>query len=168
MIYRNNDIQINFTDTTKKGVTGTTIQTVLGVIPISANTFQNYDTFFVEGLFVSSATSATLRIYVNTGQTVTSSATQIMIRGVSSGLVTQIQERTINIIKSDGNVSEVSPDIGTNFAASGTGIVTDFRSTTATIASIDWTKDNYIFFTAALGLGATNYIDQYYIKVWTE
>ncbi len=167
MIYRNNDIQINFTDTTKKGVTGTTTETVLGVIPISANTFQNYDTFFVEGLFVSSATSATIRMYVNTGQTVTSSATQIMIRGVVPGLATQIQERTINIVTANG-LGSPTPNVGTNFAASGTGIFTDFRSTTATIAPIDWTKNNFIFFTVVLGSGATNFIDQYYIKVWTE
>lgn len=166
MIYSNNNIEINFTDTTKIGVTGATIESILGVLPIPANTFKNNDTFFVEGLFVSSATTGTIKIYVNTGQTV-SGAVQIMTRSIASGLVTQIQERTINIVRANG-LGSPTPDVGTNFAASGTGIVTDFRSTTATIAAIDWTKDNFIFFTATIGTGIDVYIDQYYIKVWTE
>ena len=60
MIYKNNNIQINFTDTTKKGVTGSTFETILGVIPISGNTFKNMDTFYVEGLFSSSASNKLL------------------------------------------------------------------------------------------------------------
>jgi hypothetical protein len=171
MIYKNNNIQINFTDTTKKGFTGTTIfDIILGVIPISGNTFKNMDTFYVEGLFSSSISGSTgsIKLYVGSGETLTG-AQQIMNRSVASGSVFQIQERTIHIVRANG-AFDVTPDAGTNFAASGTGIVTDFRSTTSTIASIDWTKDKFIFFTTSISAGATggSFIDQYYIKVWTE
>jgi hypothetical protein len=90
-----------------------------------------------------------------------------MSRTFATGRVFQIQERTIHIVRANG-VFDVTPDAGTNFAASGTGIVTDFRSTTSTIASIDWTTNKFIFFTVNLGMGTGNFIDQYYIKVWTE
>jgi hypothetical protein len=167
MIYKNNNIQINFTDTTKKGVTGSTFETILGVIPISGNTFKNMDTFYVEGLFSSSAsTTGSVKLYVGSGETLTG-AQQIMSRTFATGRVFQIQERTIHIVRANG-VFDVTPDAGTNFAASGTGIVTDFRSTTSTIASIDWTTNKFIFFTVNLGMGTGNFIDQYYIKVWTE
>ena len=168
MIRYGNNIPFNFTTNGPITATGTTTETILCSVSISGGTFKSGDVVFIEGMFDSKTTlGVTTKMYVNTGSTI-SGATQIMSRGLSAGDTWQIQERVLHIVRGDGSMTGTTPDRGTIFAASGTNNVTDFRSTTNSIASIDWTTDKVIFFTGTLGsASAGNYIDQYFMKVWT-
>ena len=168
MIRYGNNIPINFTTRGVNQVSGTTTETILCGVSIPGGTFKSGDVVFIEGMFDSKSTSSTvMKMYVNTGSTITS-ATQIMIRSLSAGDTWQIQERVLHIVRGDGSMTGTTPDRGTIFAASGTNNVTDFRSTTDSVASIDWTTDKVIFFTGTLNSAAAgNYIDQYFMKVWT-
>jgi hypothetical protein len=168
MIRYGNDISINFTTRGINRASGTTTETILSSVSISGGTFKSGDVVFIEGMFDSKTTSALIvKMYVNTGSTI-AAATQIMSRSLSSGDMWQIQERVLHIVRGDGSMTGTTPDRGTIFAASGTNNVTDFRSTTDSIASIDWTTNKVIFFTGTLNSAAAgNYIDQYFMKVWT-
>ena len=168
MIRYVNDITINFTTRRVNRASGTTTETILSSVSISGGTFKSGDVVFIEGMFDSKTTlGVTTKIYVNTGSTITA-ATQIMSRSISAGDTWQIQERVLHIVRGDGSMTGTTPDRGTIFAASGTANVTDFRSTTNSIASIDWTTNKVIFFTGTLNSSAAgNYIDQYFMKVWT-
>jgi len=168
MIRYGNNIPINFTTNGVNRASGTTTETVLCSVSISGGSFKSGDVVFIEGMFDSKTTlGVTTKIYVNTGSTITA-ATQIMSRAISAGDTWQIQERVLHIVRGDGSMTGTTPDRGTIFAASGTANFTDFRSTTNSIASIDWTTDKVIFFTGKLNSAAAgNYIDQYFMKVWT-
>jgi hypothetical protein len=168
MIRYGNNIPFNFTTNGPITATGTTTETILCSVSISGGTFKSGDVVFIEGMFDSKTTlGLSTKIYVNTGLTITA-ATQIMTRGLSAGDTWQIQERVLHIVRGDGSMTGTTPDRGTIFAASGTGIVNDIRSTTNSIASIDWTTNKVIFFTGTLNSAAAgNYIDQYFMKVWT-
>ena len=168
MIRNGNHIPINFTTRGVNSASGTMTETILSSVSISGGTFKSGDVVFIEGMFDSKTTSGvTTKMYVNTGSTI-AGATQIMSRGIDAGDTWQIQERVLHIVRGDGSMTAATPDRGTIFAASGTANVTDFRSTTNSIASIDWTTNKVIFFTGTLGSAAHgNYIDQYFMKVWT-
>ena len=168
MIRYGNNIPINFTTRGVNRVSGTTTETILSSVSISGGTFKSGDVVFIEGMFDSKTTlGVTTKMYVNTGSTITA-ATQIMSRTISAGDTWQIQERVLHIVRGDGSMTAATPDRGTIFAASGANNFTDFRSTTNSIASIDWTTNKVIFFTGTLGsASAGNYIDQYFMKVWT-
>jgi hypothetical protein len=168
MIRYGNDIPINFTTRGVNRASGTTTETILSSVSISGGIFKSGDVVFIEGMFDSKTTfGVTTKIYVNTGSTITA-ATQIMSRTISAGDTWQIQERVLHIVRGDGSMTGTTPDRGTIFAASGTANFTDFRSTTDSIASIDWTTNKVIFFTGKLNSAAAgNYIDQYFMKVWT-
>jgi hypothetical protein len=169
MIRYGNNIPINFTTRGVNRVSGTTTETILSSVSISGGTFKSGDVVFIEGMFDSKTITLgiTTKMYVNTGSTI-AGATQIMSRGLSAGDTWQIQERVLHIVRGDGSMTGTTPDRGTIFAASGTANVTDFRSTTDSIASIDWTTNKVIFFTGTLNSAAAgNYINQYFMKVWT-
>ena len=168
MIRYGNNIPINFITRGVNRASGTTTETILSSVSISGGTFKSGDVIFIEGMLDSKTTLGMgTKMYVNTGSTI-AGATQIMTRGLSAGDTWHIQERVLHIVRGDGSMTGTTPDRGTIFAASGTANVTDFRSTTNSIASIDWTTDKVIFFTGTLNSAAAgNYIDQYFMKVWT-
>ena len=168
MIRYGNNIPINFITRGVNRASGTTTETILSSVSISGGTFKSGDVVFIEGMFDSKTTSGvTTKMYVNTGSTI-AGATQIMRKVLHVGDTWQIQERVLHIVRGDGSMTAATPDRGTIFAVSGTNNVTDFRSTTDSIASIDWTTDKVIFFTGTLvSASAGNYIDQYFMKVWT-
>jgi hypothetical protein len=165
---KNNGIGKNFTNGTVTGVTGSTGEFVLSSILIPANTFKSGDVISVDGLFESSGGTA-IRIYVGSAATTPFSAsTQVMVRSLFTEERIQTQRRTLHIVRANGDITGTSPDRGTIVTATGTGIFNEYRSGVASILSIDWTQDRYVFFTGTLGSDPANrYFNQYTMKIWT-
>jgi hypothetical protein len=163
---KNNGIGKNFTNGNITGITGGTGEFLLNSILIPANTFKSGDVIRVDGLFESSG-GTFIRIYVGSGTTIATS-TQIMVRSVGTEERIQTQSRTLHIVRANGDITGTSPDRGTIVTATGTGIFNEYRSGVASILSIDWTQDRYVFFTGTLGSTPTNrYFNQYTMKIWT-
>ena len=163
---KNNGIGKNFTNGTVTGVTGSTGEFLLSSILIPANTFKSGDVIRVDGLFESSG-GTSIRIYVGSATTIATS-TQIMVRSVFTEERIQTQSRTLHIVRANGDITGTSPDRGTIVTATSTGIFNEYRSGVASILSIDWTQDRYVFFTGTLGSDPANrYFNQYTMKIWT-
>jgi len=163
---KNNGVGKNFTNGTVTGVTGSTGEFVLSSILIPANTFQNGDVISIDGLFESSGGTA-IRIYVGSATTIATS-TQIMVRSVFTTERVQTQRRTLHIVRANGFTGGTSPDRGTIVIDKDTGFFNEYRSGVASILSIDWTQDRYVFFTGTLGSTPANrYFNQYTMKIWT-
>jgi len=166
MIRNINNIEKNFTNSTKYGVTGFTGESILSWILIPANTFINGDVTSVSGIFSYSGAS-TIKMYVGSATTISTSS-QIMIRSFGSGQECQTQSRTLHIVRANGDITGTSPDRGTIVPSTGSSIYDEFESTTTSTLSIDWTQDRYVFFTGTLlSTPAGRYIDQYSMKIWT-
>lgn len=166
MIDNSNGVGINFTNSTKTGVTGVTGEVVLSSILVPANTFKSGDVIGIHGMFESSG-GTFIRIYVGSATTI-ATATQVMVRSVFTEGRYQVQSRTLHIVRADGNMSGTLPDRGTIVTATSTGIFNEFRSGVANYLSLNWTTDLYVFFTGTLdSLPANRYFDQYSIKIWT-
>ena len=165
---KNNGIEKNFTNGNITGITGGTGEFLLSSMLIPANTFQNGDVISIDGLFESSG-GTFIRIYVGSATTTPFSAsTQVMIRSVNTEERIQTQRRTLHIVRADGFTGGTSPDRGTIVTSTSTGIFNEYRSGVASILSIDWTQDRYVFFTGTLGSDPANrYFNQYTMKIWT-
>jgi hypothetical protein len=166
MIQNVNNIEKNFTNSTKYGYTGVTGESILSRILIPANTFKNGDVITVEGVFDCSGSTG-IDIYIGSATTIATS-TNIMTRGFGTVQTYQTQSRTLHIVRANGDMTGVSPDRGTIVTSTSLGLFNEFYSSPVDIHSIDWTQDKYVFFTGTLYTSpAVRYFNQYSMKIWT-